>query len=292
MCDLVEDLPRLARDAYGLADRYCVDCRDFHALWPYVRLARASAAAEGGRSVVEPLLRGLIDGGLERILIAGAADTGLLALVARAGGGRTEITVVDRCQTPLELCRHFAAQHRLPVMTLRADLRSLELDAAFDLVFVHSLLQFIEPPRRVGLLSRLCQAVAPSGRMVMVSRSGRRIDGGLVEGYRAGYPDWVMGELHRKGVSLPAPALVFRDRLLAYAKAREAREGAFSEIADIGRLVEEAGFDLESVVEFDAPLEEHVRKLVARLGKRRFVMVARPSDRAAVDPNDAGEADV
>src|SRR5215472_6117076 len=38
------------------------------------------------------------------ILIAGAADTGLLALVARATSSDAEITVLDRCDTPLEMC--------------------------------------------------------------------------------------------------------------------------------------------------------------------------------------------
>lgn len=82
-----EDVPRLAIEAYALAGQFCGACRDFHALWPYMRLSRASGAAEGSRAVIEPLLVNHLQHGCRQILIAGAADTGLLAFVARVGRG-------------------------------------------------------------------------------------------------------------------------------------------------------------------------------------------------------------
>ena len=74
--------------------------------------------------------------GGKRVLIAAAADTGLLATVARAGSGLDpDITVVDRCETPLELCRRYASERSLPVQTQIADLTALDL-ADFDVVYM------------------------------------------------------------------------------------------------------------------------------------------------------------
>jgi hypothetical protein len=75
-----ERLSDLAAQAYQLSDRLCGTCRNLHALWPYMRLLRSSTGVEHQGSNLEIALRGLIAGGLRKILIAGAADTGLLAV--------------------------------------------------------------------------------------------------------------------------------------------------------------------------------------------------------------------
>ena len=82
-----ERLSDLAAQAYQLSDRLCGSCRDLHALWPYIRLSRSSTGVEVEGSRLTQVLRQLIADGRRDVLIAGAADTGLLALVARAGAG-------------------------------------------------------------------------------------------------------------------------------------------------------------------------------------------------------------
>jgi hypothetical protein len=98
----IEDLPRVAADAYELAGHLCGDCRNLHALWPYARLTRASTGIEQRQSGLEAELHAFFDLGLRDVLIAGAADSALLAHVARAGA-RHEINIVvlDICDTPL-----------------------------------------------------------------------------------------------------------------------------------------------------------------------------------------------
>src|SRR6185503_13048921 len=131
----VEDLRRIAADAYQLSERLCGACRDQHALWTYLRLSRASTGAEGKKSRLEAQLAGFFERGLRNVLIAGAQDTGLLTLVARAGGGHDlNIVVLDICETPLQLCRRLAAQWSLPVETIRQDLIGLDFEGRFDLV--------------------------------------------------------------------------------------------------------------------------------------------------------------
>ena len=119
-----EDLRQLAAEAPNLASCFCGDCQNFHFLWPYLRLAGASGG-DVGAAQVHASLTSLLSAGGQSILIAGAADSGLLSVVARAAGSDTEIVIIDRCRTPLELCRRFAAQWSLPVETLHRDLIEL-----------------------------------------------------------------------------------------------------------------------------------------------------------------------
>ena len=80
----IERLGEVAAEAYAVAGRFCGSCRNLHALWPYIRLSRSSTGLERSGSVLETALRAFITQGLQKILIAGAADTGLLSLVLRA----------------------------------------------------------------------------------------------------------------------------------------------------------------------------------------------------------------
>ena len=100
----IERLGDIGAEAYEVAGRLCGSCRDLHALWPYIRLSRSSTGLERSGSVLETALRSFIGEGLRKILIAGAADTGLLSLVVRAAGDLdTDVTVLDVCASPLAL---------------------------------------------------------------------------------------------------------------------------------------------------------------------------------------------
>ncbi len=137
----MEDLPRVAADAYELAGYLCGDCRDLHALWPYARLTRASTGVEQSQSGLEAQLRTFFNLGLRNVLIAGAADSALLAHVARSGARHEiKIVVLDICDTPLELSRRFATQWALPVETVKQDLFNLDLAHRFDVVLMHGTL--------------------------------------------------------------------------------------------------------------------------------------------------------
>jgi SAM-dependent methyltransferase len=275
---LHEDLPRLAGEAFQLAGQLCASCRNFHALWPYVRLSRASGAAEGSRSVIEPLLAQHFALNRRHVLIAGAADTGLLAFVARVGAGcGVHIHLVDQCGTPLELCRRFAQRWLLPIKTTQQDLADFDAKAEFDLVFVHSLLQFIAADRRAQFVSRMQRALRPDGRLIMLFRVGQRIAGDLLPAYRAGYVKWILGELERLNVPLPESSEAFGIRLNAYALAHETREGAMGDPREVMDLLEHAGFAIEKLVPVEPSLSVSFQQFESKLSKRRFVVVAKPS---------------
>jgi SAM-dependent methyltransferase len=272
-----EDLPRLAAEAYELSGRLCGTCRDMHALWTYIRLSRASTGVEAQASNLEAQLTALFAGGRRHVLIAGSQDTGVLALVARAGAGpEMNITVLDICETPLELCRAFAKQWSLPIETVRQDLLDLDIQQRFDIVLVHGTLQYISADRRADVLARMQRAIRPGGRLVLLFNTSRSVAGEVAQESRAGYGDWVIDELTRLDVALPDTDAVFRERLNAHARRRELREGAFAEPGEVEALLNAAGFDIDHCTRLDVALAGPVDNFISKISKRRFMAIAEP----------------
>jgi SAM-dependent methyltransferase len=269
-----EDLPAMAAQAYALADRHCAHCRNFHALWPYRRLARMCSAASSGSPVIERTIRTLLSSGGLRVLVAAAADSGLLATVARAGTGfEPDITVVDRCETPLELNRQFAAQCSFPLQTRHQELAELDL-ADFDVIYANELIQYFPRERRVEMLARMRRALRPGGHLVCVFHTGDRIAGAAVPEYKTAYAGWLVTELERLGIPLPDS----RDRFLQRANdcdyGGESRKGEFDAPEAMDALMQEAGFVVRQRTQFDVPLLPSYQDYFAKLGKRRFLSVA------------------
>jgi len=272
-----EDLPQLAADACVLANRLCGSCRNFHGLWPYRRLTRMVGAAEAGGPALASALAELFDAGRRSVLIAGAADTGVLAMTARAGARHhPEFLIIDICETPLVLCRRFAERWSLPVETACQDLTTLNIADRFDIVIAHSLLQFIAADRRVDFLSRVNRVLRRDGRLALVFNSGNRIGGDAAVDYRRSYSSWVIERLRSAGVPLPEPESEFRARLDAHAQNRESREGAFADPGEVDAMLNRAGFAIIKRTEIDMPLAAPYEHFVSQLSKRRFLTIAGP----------------
>jgi SAM-dependent methyltransferase len=273
----MEDLPRVAADAYELAGYLCGDCRDLHALWPYARLTRASTGVEQSQSGLEAQLRTFFDLGLRNVLIAGAADSALLAHVARSGARHEiKIVVLDICDTPLELSRRFATQWALPVETVKQDLFNLDLVHRFDVVLMHGTLNFVAADRRAQVLHRLHRAMRPSGRLLLLFNTGRPPAVDQAVESRAEYADFILSELRRFGIPLPDREAAMRERLIARAQEREWRDGQFSAPDQVESLVKVAGFNILSCVPTGAALAKPAGELFAQFSKRRFTLVAEP----------------
>jgi SAM-dependent methyltransferase len=270
-----EDLPQLAAEASSTARRLCGPCQNFHLLWPYLRIAQASGGDVAALTVRITLNRLLSRRG-QRILIAGAADTGLLAIVARAARPDTGIVVLDRCQTPLALCERFAQRWSRPIETMQLDLVELSVESGFDVVFAHSLLQFIPADRRVDVLSRLRRSLRPDGRLVIVFRTSARIEGSLLAEYRESYPLHLIESLAAANVALPEPRDAFHRRARAYAEERRAREGAQASRADVEQMLEAAGFSIEDMTSIESSVSMPFRRVNEKIEKRRFLAIAKP----------------
>lgn len=269
-----EDLRQLAVEAWEVAGRLCGPCLNLHVLWPFQRLAGSSGQ---DAAVIYPVLERLLSGTGRSVLIAGCADTGLLALVARAANPGTAITVADRCETPLELCRRFARRWAITVDTKHLDLTELRAKSSFDVVFAHELLQHIPADRRVDTLSRMRHAMRADGRLVLVFHTSNRVDGDAVAAYRQHFPQNLIERLEANGIPLPEPRDAFRQRAEAYSDEWRKREGAFGSLADVEGLIRAAGFDIEEVTPMRVERPEAFRQFAATVNKQRFLAVARSS---------------
>jgi SAM-dependent methyltransferase len=271
----VEPLRDLAGEAYQLSDRLCGSCRDLHGLWPYIRLSRASTGVEARESRLQDELRDLFDRGFRRVLIAGSQDTGLLTLIVHVGAGHdVEITVLDICETPLELCRRLAKQWSLSIATIRRDLFELSMEQRFDTVLVHGTLQFIAADRRLEVLKRLRRAIRPAGQLILLFNTGRPISTEMRQQTGDDYGNKVLAELKRLDVPLPDKEQVLRERLNAHQRRREAREGAFAEPHHVELLLDKAGFSLKSCTLIDVDVAAPMKTFIAKISKRRFMAIA------------------
>jgi len=168
-----EDLPRLARLAYETSSVHCRDCRNYHVTWPWLRAAGLSGSGpEQNYPLHVELLSGLLAGrGDVRWLLAGSADAGVLGVAQATAeamiGTRHEFTIVDRCETPLALCRSHAAEHGLAATTINADLMAFTAPGAFDIVIGHQLLLFFREEDRLPFFRHAATWLAPGGKLCL-----------------------------------------------------------------------------------------------------------------------------
>lgn len=270
-----EDLRQLAADSFDVAGRLCGSCRNLHAVWPYIRLSRASTGIETGMSGLDQVLTELIDSGRHKILIGGARDTGILALAARAGADHgIDIVVIDICMTPLELCRRFAERWSLHIETACQDLAHFEWKHDFDIVLIHGTLPYVPQHQRAQALRCVARSLRQDGRLVLLFNTSEPIAGALAAHHREGYPRWVIGELNRLHVPLPEPEDAFAARLQADAQARVAREGTFTAPEQVDALLDSAGFKVEARREIGVNLVGPMKQLISKISKRRYLTIA------------------
>jgi trans-aconitate methyltransferase len=170
-------LPELASLQVELSGRLCAtSCRDYHSVWPVLRAARLVGGIDADRQpfldMLGPLLQNKVG---RRILIAGCADSALLSLVAGVAPATSRITIIDRCQTPLAVCRQVAAPGLL-LETLQADLLACEPEAPYDLIVCHSLLPFFRDSERRELLKRFAAWLSPGGALILAVRLNQARD--------------------------------------------------------------------------------------------------------------------
>ena len=246
--DYREDLADLAEYEFRAAQTLCADCAEYHGLWGYGRLAGINNGVAMDADIMAPALRRLAFRGA-RILIAGAADAGLLSLVAEAtGDAKPDITIADRCETPLAVCRHYAQAHGLAIATLRTELADGPLEGRYDLILAHNLLLFIPAPVRSALLRNLAQALSDKGRLMLVVGMASPQQGGTA---RAQYRDHagLLEALRLRGIPLPEEESEFRRRIASLAEAWRARRAIILDRSAIETSLSAAGLMLVETIE-------------------------------------------
>jgi hypothetical protein len=164
------------RLAETLAPTHCAGCNGYHLARVRRRLKSTPDALD--RSEMVQLLRDRLASRRGSpaepidVLIAGSADTNLLATCADAApdAERVRYTVLDRCRTPLALCEAFARRHRLEVQTRQYDMGAPDGAFAADVIVVHSLLRFLPSSAHLSTMAALRRSLKPGGAIVFSHR--------------------------------------------------------------------------------------------------------------------------
>ncbi len=168
-----EDLPFLSRLAYRISATECAGCRNYHVAWPYLRSLGANGGGPefGWREQLAALAEAAAGRRHVRWFLAGSADAGQLAMVAEAMRAHPEatydVTIVDRCATPLALCREHASAASIALDTVKGELENYVADDPFDIVIMHHTIVFVPEARCASFLKHASGWLAPDGHLVM-----------------------------------------------------------------------------------------------------------------------------
>ncbi len=158
-----------AKQQLGLAQHLChADCREYHAAWPFLRIAGLVGGLDADRAPLSEMMQPLLQRPGLRVLVAGCADCAQLELVTElAGIHAPSITVIDRCATPLAACSHIAKAMGSAALMQQLDVLDMRPPMPFDLILCHSLLPFLDASRRIQLLRLFSRWLTPHGRLVL-----------------------------------------------------------------------------------------------------------------------------
>jgi hypothetical protein len=174
---LLESAPlawRLAPDLCRKEPATGESCAWIHGFWQYFRLlGLASTPSLHVSFFTEALTARAGNTGTPRVLISGAADYSMLALVLGAYGARDvrpEVTVVDRCETPLMLNRWFAQRAAFEITTRLCDILEYSEARPFDVLCTHSFLSEFPRDYWPRLLAKWRELLRPGGSAVTINR--------------------------------------------------------------------------------------------------------------------------
>ena len=172
---LREPLEKLARFAFDWSEDLCDPahgCASYHKMWSLVRHLEANGDLPSGEDFFDREVPKVARGGRAKVLLSGAADTGLMTLAANAlmkASLTPEIIMVDRCATPLEQAKLFAKSNGISLTTYQGTLDQIEaLDV--DAVLAHSFITFIPKADRPTLFKAWHRALRPGGRVILSQR--------------------------------------------------------------------------------------------------------------------------
>ena len=272
-----EDLVSLACRAAELAPLFCGDCIDYHRGWPALRLIEAHGL-ESDRPYLIPLFRELLrEAPRYRWLIPGLADTGLLATVGAAIWAdmpAAEITLIDRCETPLMLCREFADRLGRNLNTIRVDFGGFVPNQPQDVIFAHSVLSHLEAPDRLALIRSFREWLDPSGCLVLAVRLDDQLHpDDIVRQASPGHLETIVDALRSCGIADNALAQQLATSIQEDLKKRIVRRGAYATLKEITAALNAGGFpEVQPIVEYVGP-QRRIRP--AGRSQKRAILVAR-----------------
>lgn len=149
-------------------------CGWYHGVWQYLRILDVVAAPREHAQFFADTLGGLARaGGFDRVLVSGAADYSMLAQVIaayHAAGQDPAVTVVDRCPTPVLLCRWYARRIGIRIDSAASNILAFHAPAPFDVICTHSFLGYFPPAMRERLVAHWGRLLRLGGKVVTIHR--------------------------------------------------------------------------------------------------------------------------
>ncbi len=172
---LLESAPvaeRLSKNLCRTDPETGITCAWNHGTWQYLRLLNMITTPDLHAAFFHQSLS-LPQPENPRILISGTADYGMLEKLREAFSGRDtppNITVLDRCQTPLELCKWYASRTSMQISCRCVDILDYDEYGSFDLICTDSFIAQFDRKGRELLLRQWTRLLRLGGRIVTVNR--------------------------------------------------------------------------------------------------------------------------
>lgn len=264
------ELPHSAPLALERAAVLCTSgCDWYHGMWQYLRVLDMASTPHDSAAFYVRELAALSSGA--RVLVSATADYAPLELLRGACARWPQVTVLDRCATPLWLCDWYARRHGLGLTTVAGDVLTWRPEEAFDVVFSHGLLARFTATEQAAVARAWRECLRPDGRLLLVSRldPDQHAQGApfaAPEDFLAA----VLGAMHARGLDA--------DRLapLAARYAQRFTRHAPQSLPVLETLLTGAGFDIVSSTTrarrttpgLDGPgaQQRHYAEIVARPG--------------------------
>ena len=175
-----EPLDESAPLAWEEAPRLCYrdprspdGCEAYHRVWQYLRLFGLVGSMESDAEFFHRHFRDAARSmRFSRVLLSATADYWMLAQLAAAYGAEgapLDVTIADRCRTPLMLNRWYARRLGLEIRTREADLLTFD-DEPYDVICTHSFLGRFDAEGRRVLLRRWHALLRPGGKVITSQR--------------------------------------------------------------------------------------------------------------------------
>jgi hypothetical protein len=124
----------------------------------------------------QPLLKKLmlpVVPSVRSVLIAGAADAGILQVLSSMFGKSVEFFAVDICSAPGQEMRHFAEQNDQSLAFQQIPLQDYVPDRVFDLIFISNTLIYLQPAEVKQTLRHLQLGMDTNSSVVCGMRYGQ-----------------------------------------------------------------------------------------------------------------------
>jgi len=280
---LPDFLPEAARLAREWAPGFCAPsyarhegCAHYHAAWTTLRLIGAITGARTDQDFFHQQFSRLAHSKPNaKVLIAGTADHAMLHMLLEAfyaQGANPEVTVADACATTLKLNRWYADKMGLPITTIQADLRTIQLPNHFDLITTHSVFSFMVRSDAEIAVGRLCRQLGKGGVLALV-QGIRPVMGD--QGFIVFSPDeeaaFITRAEKRWTEQGPFADLALAEvTVLAKQFADHKRSQLITSPKHILEAVESAGLEVQECVEVDRQLLRHHSSSAPQANERAF----------------------